>query len=79
LVDSIEGLEGQLDELRRSTHAIRRDLVAHQRRLIEARAELLPPLQALLMKAVDRRHGRIETMAAAARLNQVRIWDIASQ
>lgn len=79
LVESIEGTEDQLDAFRRDIRTIRQDLVAYQRRLAEARAELLPPLQALLVKAVDRRSGRIEAMAAAARLNQIRLWDMASQ
>ncbi|MFZ5876348.1 MAG: hypothetical protein ACOYXU_08055 [Nitrospirota bacterium] len=79
LVQSIEGIEDQLAEFRREIRTIREDLAAYQRRLAEARAELLTPLQALLAKAVDQRNGRIEAMAAAARLNQIRIWDMASQ
>ncbi|MFZ5861959.1 MAG: tetratricopeptide repeat protein [Nitrospirota bacterium] len=79
LVESIAGIENRLGTFRSDIRDIRRDLVAHQRRLTAARAELLPPLQALLVKAVDQRHGRIETMAAAARLNQIRLWDMASQ
>jgi tetratricopeptide (TPR) repeat protein len=79
LVESIEGIEDRLGEFRRDIRNIREDLVAYQRRLAEARAELLPPLQALLVKAVDQRNGRIEAMAAAARLSQIRIWDMASK
>jgi TolA-binding protein len=79
LVESIEGIEDQLDEFRRDIRSIRQDLVNYQRRLAEARAELLPPLQALLVKVVDQRNGRIEAMAAAARLSQIRIWDMASK
>jgi TolA-binding protein len=79
LVESIEGIEDQLSKFRLEIRAIRQELVAFQRRLAEARAELLPPLQALMVKAVDQRNGRIEAMAAAARLSQIRIWDMASK
>ncbi|MBI3608205.1 MAG: hypothetical protein HY207_09570 [Nitrospirae bacterium] len=79
LTESIGGMEGEIGRFRQRIHDIRRDLVAHQARLIDVRAQLIAPLQALLLRAVDRRSGQMEAMAAAARLSQVHILDVMSQ
>lgn len=79
LVESINGLDTKLSQFRQRIQAIRQDLVAYRGKVIDLRAELLPPLQALLLKAVDRRSGQMEAMAAVARLSQVHIMDVLTQ
>jgi hypothetical protein len=68
-----------MSEFGQRIQAIRQNLAAYRARLTELRAELLPPLQALLLKAVDRRSGQMESMAAVARLSQVHIMDVLTQ
>ncbi len=79
LIESIGGMEGEISRFRQRIHDIRRDLAAHHARLVDLRTQLLSPLQALLLNAVDRRSGQMEEMAAAARLSQVHIMDVMSQ
>jgi tetratricopeptide (TPR) repeat protein len=79
LAESIGGLDSNMSEFGQRIQAIRQNLAAYRARLTELRAELLPPLQALLLKAVDRRSGQMESMAAVARLSQVHIMDVLTQ
>lgn len=79
LIDSIGGLQDEITQFRERIQTIRRALVAQRAQVTELRSQLLPPLQALLLKTVDQRSGQMEAMAAAARLSQVHIMDVMSQ
>jgi hypothetical protein len=79
LMQSIPALEGTITQFRRRIQEARRDLLDRRVQLIELRKQLLPPLQSLLLKALDRRTGRLEALAATARLSQIRILDFTSQ
>jgi tetratricopeptide (TPR) repeat protein len=79
LVDSIEGLDEKIAKFRERIHDIRQDLVTYRGKLVTLRAELLPPLQALLLQAVNERSGQMEAMAAVAQLSQVHIMDVLTQ
>jgi tetratricopeptide (TPR) repeat protein len=79
LVESIGGLDSKMSEFRQRIQAVRQGLTAYRETLTELRAELLPPLQALLLNAVDQRSGQMEAMAAVARLSQVHIMDVLTQ
>jgi tetratricopeptide (TPR) repeat protein len=79
LLESIGGLDAEIDQFRRRIRSIRRDLEAYRAKLIDLRAQLVPPVQALLLNAVARRSGQMEAMAAVARLSQVHIMDVMTQ
>jgi tetratricopeptide (TPR) repeat protein len=79
LAESIGGLDTEISRFRQRVQSIRQDLMAYRGKLIDLRAELLPSLQALLLKAVDQRSGQMEAMAAVARLSQVHIMDVLTQ
>lgn len=79
LVESIGGLDSEITEFARRIQAVRQNLEAYRARLTDLQAELLPPLQVLLLKAVDQRSGQMESMAAVARLSQVHIMDVLTQ
>jgi len=79
LTASIGGLERDIVDFRRRILAIRQDAVAQRKQLSDLRAQLLPPLQALLSDAVNRRSSEMEAMAAVAQLSQVHIMDVLTQ
>jgi tetratricopeptide (TPR) repeat protein len=79
LMQSVPALEGAITQFRRRIQETRRDLLDRRVQLIELRKQLLPPLQSLLLKALDHRTGRLEALAATARLSQIRILDFTSQ
>lgn len=79
LGESIEGLDETIDQFRQRIQAVRQDLVTYRGKFVTLRAELLPPLQALLLQAVNQRSGQMEAMAAVARLSQVHIMDVLTQ
>ncbi len=79
LVQSIEGLDKKIVEFRQRIQAVQTDLTNDRGKLMTLRAELLPPLQALLLRAVEQRSGQMDAMAAAARLSQVHIMDVLTQ
>jgi septal ring factor EnvC (AmiA/AmiB activator) len=79
LVESIAGVDERIAQFRQRIQAIRQDLTAYRGKLVDLRAELLPPLQTLLLRAVAQRSGQMEAMAAAAQLSQVHIMDVLTQ
>jgi chromosome segregation ATPase len=78
LVNSIPAAQIEIRQFRDQIQQVREDLLEKREKLTELRERLLPPLQALLLKTLDLRMGRIEALAATARLSQIQILDLKS-
>jgi len=79
LTASIPTLEGRLSELGRRIDKAGQSLVRQKEAAAGLQARLLPPLQALLLEAVNNKQDRMERLAAAARLSQIQILDAKSR
>ncbi len=78
LARSIPTAAAEIGQFRDQIRQIRGGLQEKQKELTGLREKLLPPLQVLLLKALDRRMGHIEVLAATARLSQIQILDLKS-
>jgi tetratricopeptide (TPR) repeat protein len=79
LTASIPSLEGEIERFRQRIHSAHQALLEKKETALELQRRLLPPLQALLLQALDKKRGRIEQLAAVAKLNQIQIMDLKSR
>ena len=79
LTASIPSMEGNIERFRQRIHAAHQALLEKEDTALDLQRRLLPPLQALLLQALDKKRGRIEQLAAVAKLNQIQIMDLKSR
>jgi len=78
LMASIPSMERDIDRFRQRIQTANQDLLEKKAKALELQKKLVPPLQVLLLHVLDKKRGRIEQLAAVAKLNQIQILDLKS-
>jgi len=79
LTASIPSTERDIERFRQRIHSAHQALLEKKESALDLQRRLLPPLQVLLLQALDEKRGRIEQLAAVAKLNQIQILDLKSR
>lgn len=79
LMASIPSLEGDIDRFRQRIQTAHQALLEKKAMALDLQNKLVPPLQVLLLHVLDKKRGRIEQLAAMAKLNQIQILDLKSR
>jgi len=79
LMASIPSMQGDIDRFRQRIQTVHQDLLDKKALALELQKKLVPPLQVLLLQVLDKKRGRIEQLAAVAKLNQIQILDLKSR
>jgi tetratricopeptide (TPR) repeat protein len=79
LMASIPSMERDIDRFRQRIQMAHQALLDKKATAVDLQKKLVPPLQALLLQALDKKRGRIEQLAAVAKLNQIQILDLKSR
>ncbi|HUK55306.1 MAG TPA: tetratricopeptide repeat protein [Nitrospiria bacterium] len=79
LTASAPTLENDLERFRERIRTARQSLLEEKETALDLQRKLLPPLQVLLLQALDKQQGRIEHLAAVAKLSRIQILDLKSR
>jgi len=79
LTASIPSMEKDIDRFRQRIQMAHQDLLEKKAMALDLQKKLVPPLQVLLLQVLDKKRGRIEQLAAEAKLNQIQILDMKSR
>ena len=79
LMASIPSMEKDIDRFRQRIQMAHQDLLEKKAMALDLQKKLVPPLQVLLLQVLDKKRGRIEQLAAEAKLNQIQILDMKSR
>jgi tetratricopeptide (TPR) repeat protein len=75
LTASVPSLEDRIDRFRQRIQRAHQSLRQEREKAADLQGRLLPPLQALLLQALDNKRAQIDRWAATARLSQIQVHD----